>query len=280
MNFIKERVDIKREKVLNQICNMIKLFLNKGQSKNEEEYLNDIVESIPDYENFKALCPHCNYLNIFNRVSDLKTTEPIWGKNVNCQRCKNEFRIGFDEVGTNYHKLILQCPKLIKQKEYMTTVITLCIAYEMFFQAVIYHYLVDSFSLQDKEILTELLDNVIAKYTFNKLYNEFIKIIIFVNDKNNISVDCAKDYIKNIDGTSVKDLNSKLTLIKNEQVKKSLLELFDLNNKQKLINHIRNKVVHKNGYRPTKEEAIEEYEYGRKLILKLEAQLILDKNIK
>lgn len=261
--------------MLNQICNKIKLFLNNYQLKSKEKHTYDIVECIPDYENFKALCPYCNHWNIFNRVSDLKTVEPIWTKNVTCQFCNKEFHIGYDQVGTNYNKLIFQCPELIKQKEYMTTIIILCIAYEMFFQTVLYHYLVDRFSLQDKKILTELLDNSIAKFTFNKLYNEFIKIVIFVNNKKNISVACAKCYIENIDGNSVKDLKTKLQLIKNKELKKSLLILFDLNNKQKSINYIRNKVVHKNGYRPTKEEVEKEYKIGRELILKLETQLIL-----
>ena len=36
------------------------------------------------YENFAAECPWCRRENIFNRASDLKTFEPIAGRDVSC----------------------------------------------------------------------------------------------------------------------------------------------------------------------------------------------------
>ncbi len=50
----------------------------------EEHSVSLAFETRVDYENFVARCPYseCNQENIFNRISDLKTTRPYMSKEV------------------------------------------------------------------------------------------------------------------------------------------------------------------------------------------------------
>ena len=68
-----------------------------------------------NYENFIATCPHCGFQNIFNRVSDLETVEPIDFKQVIClnSSCKKQFNINGDLLSENYAYFIMDCYDLM-----------------------------------------------------------------------------------------------------------------------------------------------------------------------
>ena len=67
------------------------------------------------YENFAAECPWCRRENIFNRASDLKTFEPITGRDVSClsAACGKPFRILGDSVNSPHEMLIFDCYELL-----------------------------------------------------------------------------------------------------------------------------------------------------------------------
>lgn len=66
---------------------------------------------ISSYENVTVKCPYCDKVNKYNRVTDLKTVEPIANMEVTCQNlvCANKFRIYCDNINPKYEQLIFQC---------------------------------------------------------------------------------------------------------------------------------------------------------------------------
>src|SRR5690349_9162011 len=85
------------------------------------------------YETFEAECPACGHWNIFNRVSDFKTVEPIAFKTVICLDCQNDFNINGDQINSAYEMLIFDCYKLKSIKRYSYCILNLAQAYEVFF---------------------------------------------------------------------------------------------------------------------------------------------------
>ena len=76
------------------------------------------IETESSYENFIAICPHCKHKNVFNRIDDLKDTNPIDFKRVNClsEACGKLFNINGDLVSQAYKMLIFDCYALKKEK--------------------------------------------------------------------------------------------------------------------------------------------------------------------
>ena len=87
------------------------------------------------YENINATCPCCGYKCIFNRISDLCTTDPIGSREVHClnKECDKLFRIGGDSANERHEMLIFDCYELLDRKQYMHCILNLATAYEMFF---------------------------------------------------------------------------------------------------------------------------------------------------
>lgn len=87
------------------------------------------------YENFVAGCPWCGKESIFNRASDLCTFELISGRDVSCLNgnCGKRFRIVGDSANNRHEMLIFDCYELIERKHYMNCILSLTQAYEVFF---------------------------------------------------------------------------------------------------------------------------------------------------
>lgn len=209
-----------------------------------------------NYENFIATCPHCGFQNIFNRVSDLKTVEPIGFKQVTCLKssCKKQFNINGDLVSENYEYLIMDCYDLLKNKRYMYCILNLCQACEMFFVRaievkLIYQPFKDKVFPDDCDQFNDLckkLHTKIKDYCFKGLQNVFFDL--YLNDKAFQSLKNIEDYINTIDCRKNKtpqnaEIKSYPNIKARELFKK--LELTE-------INKLRNDVVHKYGYRPDK----------------------------
>src|SRR5207248_2223257 len=84
------------------------------------------------YENIYADCPHCGYQNIFNRASDLKTFEPIAGRDVACTNsdCRRPFRIVSDRINPAHQALLFDCADMLRRKQYMQCVLAVAQSYE------------------------------------------------------------------------------------------------------------------------------------------------------
>ncbi len=144
------------------------------------------VES--DYENVFAICPHCHKEIIFNRVSDLKTTQPVGGLDIVCLRteCAKPFRIGGDSINEAHHMILSQCCELLEGKRYMQCVMQTCQAYEMFFNLHLYAELVyrpfakvkDSAALLAVNERSKRLNEAIGKFAFKEMRNVSLAVAI------------------------------------------------------------------------------------------------------
>jgi hypothetical protein len=73
--------------------------------------------------------------SISNRASDLRTFEPICGRDVACENtdCGKLFRIVSDSINGPHEMLIFDCYELVGRKHYMSCILSLTQAYEIFF---------------------------------------------------------------------------------------------------------------------------------------------------
>jgi len=243
------------------------------------EQLNDMC--IPDaeetdgnYENFIAKCPHCEHKNIFNRVSDLEIVEPIDFKRVICfnSNCRKPFNIGGDSINENYEYLILDCYELLEIKRYMYCILNLCQACEMFFRRAIetkllfqpYRDKVFEHTEQLNALFKKLYDNI-EKYTFDKLRQVFFNLYFY--NKSFQSIKMIEDYIDTLDHQkNIIPDDSEIEKYPNIKARNAFKELKCLG-----INKLRNNVVHKYGYRPSKQEVEENFKKIQGIICALDS---------
>ena len=225
-------------------------------------------ETKPTFENFKAVCPHknCDYENIFNRASDLKTLKFISFKEVTCESCGEPFRIKGDYASNIYQYLIDDCYELIKEKKYMYVILNCSQSFEAFFSlAIRCKYLYKLF--QKKSITFDKLNNLdgdlsdsISDLGFNKLRNLFLRS----NFKKNLS---SYSDIKNaIDSLNEKKYqetpsDDRIREMTEQDLSEILIEI-----KEVEINTLRNDIVHQSAYRPTLKKAKKCLKKTRKLI--------------
>lgn len=241
------------------------------------EMLPAVEPKYADYENIVAVCCWCRSECVFNRVSDLRTTEPIGGKDIRCTKCDGPFRLTNDNANEAYQQLMRHCRELLKHKRYSNCLTTLSQCYEMFFSFYLkINLLYEPFHLgQDRgskavSRLNELSCNLmkaIKKYTFEDMRNLFIRRAMeqqplkgLMEAENVIATlcrpKCPKD--QEIDAISDPCLASLLMKLKKTRV-----------------NEMRNEVIHKVGYRPTREEAEGALDEARSIILPLTGGLEL-----
>lgn len=209
-----------------------------------------------NYENFIAVCPICGHRNIYNRCTDLKTFKPISGRDVECFNCHKTFRITGDLVCLPYEYLYYDCSELIKQKRYMYCIINLSQSIEMFLIHAIRVKLL--WQPCQEGIITKLdtvnsiwidIDNKLKKAGFNRLRNIFFGI--YLNQRTFSSESDISNYINGLK-------NCKMSSEKEEEdIRKypdSTISALFMKLKATKVNKLRNKVVHKHGYRPSLEE--------------------------
>lgn len=137
------------------------------------------------YENVDADCPTCGKTSRYNRVSDLKTTEPIPGKDVACLQpdCRQTFRIISDTINPRHEMLVYDCYDLIKEKRYAQCILNLCQAWECYFSLFLRVTLCYApFSGQNKDInhinknLQELYSKI-KNWTYNPLRSAYAVVV-------------------------------------------------------------------------------------------------------
>lgn len=229
------------------------------------------------YENFIAECPWCRNKNIFNRASDLRTFEPIAGRDVSCQSddCRKPFRIVGDLVSSKHKVLIFDCYELLDQKHYMSCVLSLAQAFEAFFSLFFrVELLYKPFAadtdqdLAALERLSEDLHEKIKGHTFTRMRALFLQYILTGRSPKDLGDAAAvlaalPDHAGEPMDTAIESLtDAKLV---------SLLKAL----KAASIHTLRNRVVHKQVYRPTREEVVAALEETRSILLPLTSHLQL-----
>ena len=233
-----------------------------------------------NYENFIAECPHCGHENIFNRISDLKTTEPIDCRQVFCMNrsCKRLFKINGDSVNERYEYLLYDCHELLKIKRYMYCILNVCQAYEAFFtvaiqkkllwdpraQGVFSHDCKNELEIINK--LSRILYESMEKFTFKPLANIFFDLCL--NPQTFTSKQAVEKYIQCLECAAKKNpKDDEIKSYPNRKVSEVLLRLKEID-----INELRNRVVHKEGYRPSREEVEKSFKEAQEIIFDLSVE--------
>jgi len=148
-----------------------------------------LLEICTTYETFEGRCPHCGLWNVFNRVSDLKTVEPIAGVNVNCLNttCAKPVRLIYDRIGPAFEMFLSESREFWIQKRYMQCILTAVQAYEVFFAAVVYTWLL--FRPFPNQRILDLFNELsiqlyqrIRKYHFVQMRNMLFWIVLEAED--------------------------------------------------------------------------------------------------
>ncbi|MCY3638910.1 MAG: hypothetical protein OXG80_07410 [Chloroflexi bacterium] len=246
---------------------------------NEENSIPVIRVKEAGYENLSVDCPWCGCESVFNRVSDLLTTEPIGGLNTQClnEKCGKSFRIVSDSANERHRVLVFDCHNLLARKQYMYCILNLATAYEMFFSLflrveLLYRPFVadcSSNGLDEMNRLSEKLEGRIKRFTFAPLRRLFLQRLICQEPPANL--DDAREAVCAIPKLAkcVKGVkNAKIRENRDEPLQSLLIQL----NRSK-IHELRNKIVHKRAYRPTFEESKDALDEARNIIFPLTSLL-------
>lgn len=229
------------------------------------------------YEHFIADCPWCGGENIFNRASDLHTFEPIAGLDVSCERadCGKSFRIIGDSVNGPHEMLIFDCYELLERKHYMNGLLSLAQAYEVFFGLFFrVELLYKPFGADpDRDVaelnkLSEALQEKIKDHTFSRMRSLFLQHMTSRPELKNLNEAAA--VIAAIPDRPGDPGDAALDGLGDAKLARLLKAL-----KATTIHTLRNRVVHKQAYRPTREEVTAALKETRSVLLPLTNHLDL-----
>jgi hypothetical protein len=228
----------------------------------------------PSYENFKATCPVCGSLNIFNRATDFADLGLISFKTVNClnSSCGQQFNINGDLVSPDYQMFIMQCHDLKEAKQYMFCIVVLAQAFELFFSGFLYKVLVlrpingvpDSQKQQAHNRLATELYDMIEKLPYQKLRNVFLNVT--AQGTSPMTADSASAIIQSIPGMCSDPPDLTLDRCQDNNIRALLHRV-----KSSTIASLRNQVVHKQGYRPCLQEVEDALNQTREIIFALDS---------
>jgi hypothetical protein len=208
------------------------------------------------YENVYTECPGCGYRNIFNRASDLKTFEPIAGLDVRCEKagCMSAFRIVSDRINPAHQSLLFDCADLLARKQYMQCVFAVAQSYEVFFNHFLHVQLIfRPFAGEDTHDVDELNDvsnqlyEAVQGFTFEPMRSLFLDLV--ARDVTFSTLTNSKGSIKALPNSALaikKPTKAVVQSVTDDRLRDLLVALYDAK-----IPQLRNRVVHKDAYRPT-----------------------------
>jgi hypothetical protein len=213
----------------------------------------------PTYENFEADCPYCKRRNIFNRASDLGTFALIPGRNINClyDDCSKKFRISGDLINGAWEMMFGECYELLDRKHYMNCILTVAQIYEIFFATFLRAQLLYKPYVFEGDVPPQVINNLnekLRKKTKKFAYEDMRNIVTYCI-LNEIKPANMHDAEKAIDALPDKvqtlaDDNIEKIKDKDAEIAAKLLLL-----KRVTVHETRNRIVHKDAFRPTKEQA-------------------------
>jgi len=233
------------------------------------------------YENFVAECPWCWQESIFNRATDLKDLTPILFRTVSClhQDCGRPFNINGDSVNSAHEMLIFDCHELLRLKHYMSCILTLAQAHEVFFSLFLrVELLYKPFAADsDKDIdhlnrLAETLERKVRDHTFGRMRTLFLRqLLAGISPK---SLGEAEAAIAALEDRPKEPAHAELEALPDKQLVFLLKAV-----KGTAINRLRNQVVHKRAYRPNRDEAETALQESRSVLFPLTHRLHLRDDI-
>jgi len=228
------------------------------------------------YENLVVECPWCGRANIFNRVSDLKTHDPISSRLVTCllDDCRKPFRITGDSVYPAHEMLIDDCYELLDRKQYVNCILTLTQAYEMFFSLylrveLLYKPFAASPAHDRVEFnrLHDLLQEKLANLSFGPLRALFLYYVTSRRPPKNIFE--AQRLVESLTVPPLLE-ESDINRVDDVDLMRVLKAL-----RRTTINKLRNDVVHKTAHRPTFDEVEAALQETQFILLGLNSHLKL-----
>ncbi|MGD0949607.1 MAG: hypothetical protein ABSA52_19540 [Candidatus Binatia bacterium] len=218
------------------------------------------------YENFEAVCPLCRDTNIFNRASDLKTFKPIGFRTVSCQACGGSFNINGDSANVAHEMLLFDCFEFMKRKRYIHCVLSVAQAYEAFFNHFLRVQLIyRAFAREGSSdlshlnrVLTQLYERT-KQLTFEPMRRLVLRLL--VDNEAPESLAQSEAIIANFPRKPPIVPEQNLRSADDVPLRDLLLRLHATE-----INKLRNKVIHKQAYRPTVEEAKHVHEEATEIL--------------
>ena len=246
------------------------------------------VSSIPvvkgkrtTYENFVVDCPECGMEIVFNRASDLGTFEPIAGRDVSCPEtaCRKPFRIVGDSINEAYELFLYDTQELRDQKRYMTCILNIAQAYEVFFGLFFrVELLYRPFGSESGRDLFELnrlaqeLHTMIKDHAFGRMRSLFLSHL--VKGRSPGSLADARTVIAQLPCRPSDPPDADIDAFSDTRLVPLLKAI-----KATKIATLRNNVVHKRAYRPTLEEVDDSLETAGSTLLPLGSRLDLHDEI-
>jgi hypothetical protein len=251
----------------------------------KRENMGDVIpiakKRCTSYENFVAECPSCGHECIFNRASDLRTFEPIGGLNVSClnKSCGKPFRLVSDTVNEPHEMLIYDCYELLERKHYMNCILSLAQAYEVFFSLFLrVELLYKPFAadpdpdLADLNRLSEELGEKIKEHTFGRMRALFLQQITARHSPTNLGEAAA--IIAAFPAHPGEPKDSAIEALRDAKLIPLLKAL-----KATTVHTLRNRVVHKQAYRPTRDQVEAALEEARSILFPLTSCLGLHDDV-
>jgi hypothetical protein len=232
----------------------------------------DFVIGDPTHETLSADCPKCGHRNIQNRTDDLKTDQAIARTETKCEKCGHLFAIGGDLINPTHERLLFDAGPYLHRKEHAEVVQRVARAYEAFFartlriQLVLRPFYRGFKDLSDAQELQEQLSEHTKRHTFEPLRHLFLKIIVERVVPNNVAD--ARETIKDLPDKNYKMKKETVEAVTDPKLQPLLLGIYETG-----INSLRNRVMHKEAYQPSWEEAEAAYTEGSRLIHNLGFQL-------
>jgi hypothetical protein len=232
------------------------------------------------YENVYAECPHCGYRNVFNRASDLKTFEPIAGLDVACEKtdCRRPFRIVSDRINPAHQSLLFDSADLLSRKQYMQGILAVAQSYEVFFNHFLHVQLLwrpfareGTHDVAKLNEMSELMYEAVQSFTFEPMRSIFLDLVA----RNTVfsTLTESKAWIQALPDSPRKIKKPTKALVESVSdggLRELLLALYDAR-----IAKLRNRVVHKDAFRPTREQAEQALLEAREILHPLTSKLRL-----
>ncbi len=211
------------------------------------------------YENVIATCPTCSARAVYNRASDLGHFRPVANQRVACpvQACGATFDIGGDLINPGHEMLLHDCWGFFREKRYMQAVLSATTAYELFFAHFLRVQLVyrpngsDATPIDDDVAWLNASAALLLARTQHQPFENMRRLFLRVAaSPRPASRRAAEALIAGIAKRPQKVERAELEKLAEVGLKTLLLRVCDAS-----IANLRNDVVHKRAYRPTRDEA-------------------------
>jgi hypothetical protein len=183
------------------------------------------------------------------------------------------FGINGDSVNSAHETLVLDCHELLQFKHYMSCILTLAQAYEVFFNLYLRVELIYKPFAADQDLnlvklndLSKRLSKKIARYSFTQMRSIFLKQLVSGRHPKNIKE--SKEIVEAL--CPCEPTEFELNSLGDKQILKLVIKL-----KSHGINTLRNKIAHKQAYRPTLKEAELALKETRSILFPLSRRLNL-----